>query len=310
MLFGLRLPTSFSPEKDIPSLEGKVILVTGGSDGLGKQSVLELARHRPALIWIAVRNLDKAKAAVEEIKQDVPDASIKLLHLDLSSLDSVDKAARVFKEQADRLDVLLLNAGTMSFGEGVTADGYEVHFGVNHVGHALLTKLLLPVLLRTAESGADVRVVLLSSTAYLVAPYGGIKYNTVKGPAENLWMMQRYGQSKLAVKLFAWQLAKLYPQLTVASVSPGLVKTNIVEEDNAIPCILRPGKAFLRATMMSTVENGARNQLWASVSKDVQSGAYYEFVGVPTKLREGAQDMWAAELWRWTEKELERYNLH
>src|SRR5262245_60500450 len=107
--------TAFNPERDIPSLEGQVILVTGGNIGLGKQCILEYARHNPAQVWLAARNLDKAKAAVDEIQQQLPNpAPIKLVELDLSSIESVKKAASAFLAEAERLDILMLNAGIMA----------------------------------------------------------------------------------------------------------------------------------------------------------------------------------------------------
>ena len=97
---------SFTPTSDIPPLEGKVILVTGGNSGLGKQSILEFARHRPLQIWLAARSADKAKTAIDDIKKEVPDANITPLDLDLTSLESVKNAAKVFREKSDRLDIL------------------------------------------------------------------------------------------------------------------------------------------------------------------------------------------------------------
>lgn len=166
---------SFEPQKDVPSLQGKVILVTGGNIGLGKQAILEYAQHGPRQIWLAARNLDKAKAAADEIQSQAPDAPIKLLRLDLESFESVNEAAKTFAAESDRLDILMLNAGIMASTPGLTEQGYAIQFGTNHMGHALLTKLLLPVLDKTAKSGtdADVRVVSLSSTAHRMLPKGG-----------------------------------------------------------------------------------------------------------------------------------------
>ena len=97
---------SFTAKTDIPSLEGKVILVTGGNSGLGKQSILEFARHGPAQIWLAARSAGKAKAAIDDIKKEIPDANITPLDIDLTSLESVKNAAKVFREKSDRLDLL------------------------------------------------------------------------------------------------------------------------------------------------------------------------------------------------------------
>ena len=112
------------------------------------QSILDLARHGPAEIWMGARNLDKAREAADNIKKQIPDAPpIKLLKIDLESLDSVKQAAKTFLAQATRLDILMLNAGIMATPPGQTADGYEIQWATNYLGHALLAKLLLPNLL-------------------------------------------------------------------------------------------------------------------------------------------------------------------
>ncbi|KMQ81380.1 short-chain dehydrogenase reductase, partial [Lasius niger] len=102
MFFGGKT-VSFAPEKDIPSLQGKVILVSGGNIGLGKQCILEYSRHSPRQIWLGARSLDKAKAAVDEIQNQVGDAPIKLLQMDLSSFESIKQAAKTLIAESDRL---------------------------------------------------------------------------------------------------------------------------------------------------------------------------------------------------------------
>ena len=133
---------SFSPEKDIPSLAGKIIVVTGGNSGLGKESILQLGKHTPKKIIMAARSEKKARAAIKEIEAEVPGINLSFLSLDLSSFDSIKKAAVSVLERFDRLDVLLNNAGLMGLPPSLTEDGYEMHFGSNHMGPALFTKLL------------------------------------------------------------------------------------------------------------------------------------------------------------------------
>lgn len=190
MVFGCK-SVPFDPEKDIPPLNGKVILVTGGNIGLGKQCVLEYARHRPALIWLAARNVDKAQAAVDEIRQQVPNTPpIKVLSMDLLSLDSVVQAARTVITESDCLDILMLNAGVMAAPPGLTQNGYELQFGTNYLGHALLVKLLLPLLERTVGSDRDtsgppqdVRIVEVSSHALIYARKVGVLFDLLRKPA-------------------------------------------------------------------------------------------------------------------------------
>ncbi|KAM0546776.1 hypothetical protein ACHAPJ_010705 [Fusarium lateritium] len=304
MFFGQQ-SIPFKAEKDIPSLAGKVILVTGGNAGLGKQCVLEYAKHNPREIWIASRNTQKARATADEIAQKVPNVCLKCLELDLGSFDSVKKAAATFNEESDRLNILMLNAGVMAVPPTLTKSGYEIEFGTNHMGHALFTKLLLPTLLNTSSSGGEVRIVSMTSSASKQAPK--INYTMVKTPAEGLGGFGRYSQSKLANVLWARQLAKAYPQFTVASIHPGLVQTDLMDQAADAPAILRGLRGFAKL-LASSVEQGARNQLWGSVSKDVKSGEYYEPVGIGGKQSENGKDEVEAEkLWNWTEKELQSY---
>lgn len=298
----------FQPEKDIPSLKGKVILVTGGNIGLGKQSILEYAKHEPALIWLGARNAKKALAAVEEIKQQVANPPpIQILDIDLSSLASVVKAARRVTAESDRLDILMLNAGIMATAPGLTADGYELQFGTNYVSHALLTKLLLPLLEKTAAlPDADVRIVALSSRGHNFAPSEGIQFDSLKTDSDSLGALGRYGQSKLAAILWARQMAAQYPKLTVTSVHPGVVRTNLIAGATGLGVLRAVGKVV--NLLFTSVEVGAKTQLWASVAQDVKSGEYYEPIGVAGSGSEKAKDGKLAErLWEWTEKELDGY---
>lgn len=189
---------------------------------------------------------------------------------------------------------------------GFTKEGYELQFGTNHVGHALLTKLLTPTLLRTAERpSADVRVVVLSSAANETHPVGGLQFDKLKSACEDMPVFRRYSQSKLANVLFARELARHYPQLTVSSVHPGAVSTNLggpLAERFPWLQIINP----IANLVLASPEKGVRNQLWASVSKDVVSGELYYPVGIPGRGAVLARDDdLARRLWEWTEKELQ-----
>jgi NAD(P)-dependent dehydrogenase (short-subunit alcohol dehydrogenase family) len=300
----------FRPERDIPSLEGKVILVTGGNIGLGKQSVLEYAKHNPALIWLAARSPSKAQAALDEIQAQLPiSANIKILDMDLASIESVKHAASTVLAESARLDILMLNAGIMAAPPGLTKDGYELQFGTNYLGHALLAKLLVPLMEKTAAIlGMDVRIVMVSSYGHKYTPKPeGIRYETIRTDAESLGPYERYGQSKLAMILWAKQASKVYSRFTVASVHPGVVKTNLMNNATGSPFWIRMlGK--IANHIVTPVDQGVRNQLWASVGKEVKSGEYYEPVGiggVATNL--GKDEDLARGLWEWTENELKEH---
>lgn len=302
---------SFKSDKDIPSLEGKVILVTGGNVGLGKQCILEYARHNPAQIWLGARNLTKARAAADEITQQIANPPlITLLEIDLSSLASVAAAAQRVTTESSRLDILMLNAGGMGSPAGVTEDGYEVHFATNYISHALLAKLLLPLLEKTAkEPNTDVRVISLSSHGHNYAPKnaGGIDFTTLKSDGNSFGPLTLYSQSKLATILWTKQMAKLYPRLTFASIHPGLVRSNFLRGNSWFVLVMRVF-AMLPTGVVVDLKDGVRNQLWASVADGVSSGEYYEPVGIGgTESKEAKDEKLMERMWEWTQEELGGY---
>ncbi|KAF2844068.1 NAD(P)-binding protein [Plenodomus tracheiphilus IPT5] len=298
---------SFSPDKDIVDLSGKVILVTGGNAGLGFESVLQLTKHNPQTIIMASRSQDKAEAAMKEIQITVPKANIKFLQIDISSFASIKKAAALVIEQFDRLDILLNNAGFVAASTGLTEDGYELHFGTNHMGPALLTRLLLPLLDKTSKlPDSDVRVVQLASEARQIAPKGGILFDQLKTPCEKIAGRALYGQSKLANIYFIKALATRYSSIKCVSLHPGAVKTNIMESTvkkySYIAWLLR----IIINLVTVDVHTGALGQLWASAGRasEIKSGAYY----IPLKKEITTSELvnnteLAEKLWNWTEKE-------
>lgn len=198
VLFGSRndAPRSaagFDPAKDIPSLAGKVIMITGAAGFLGRQTAIELARYgRPARIYVAdlPRDEEAKKAVANEIIHGAygdheeaaqPRTEIRFVDLDLASLESVRDCAANFIAQEGQLDILFLNAGIIRVSPATTMEGYEAHFGINYLGHALLARLLTPLLRHTADRpGADVRVVVVSSEGHLMAPKNGVDFDSVK----------------------------------------------------------------------------------------------------------------------------------
>ena len=142
-------------------MRGKVCIVTGGNTGIGKATVEGLAKLGATVI-MACRDQEKGRAALEEIKTKTGSTELHLLPLDLASLQSVREFAKTFAERFDRLDVLVENAGVSTGKRQVTADGFEMDFGVNHLGHFLLTELLLPRL----EASAPSRIIVLSSSVH------------------------------------------------------------------------------------------------------------------------------------------------
>jgi len=288
------------------SVEHAMLISISGNTGLGKETVLQLAKHNPSEIYLAARTPSKAEAAIAEIKAVVPSANIKFLNLDLTSFVSIADAARQFTSRSQRLDVLVNNAGVMALPPGTTKDGYEIQFGTNHVGHALLTKLLMPTLTATAKQpGSDVRIINLSSEGHNFAPSGGVTWDKANMDALGPW--GRYGNSKLANILFARELSAKYPTITSVSVHPGLIATDLYGPNKASNAFSRYGLALLQPLIFSSIEQGTRNQLWAATAPmdQLKTGAYYKPVGNLSSGSGYAQDGKMAEnLWEWTEKEL------
>jgi NAD(P)-dependent dehydrogenase (short-subunit alcohol dehydrogenase family) len=322
----------FDPSHDIGSLEGKVILVTGGTylsylpptthtdntstgnAGLGKQTVTYLASHSPARIYLAARTPSKATSAIADIQTAVPNAcEIIHLPLDLTSFSSIASAADTFKSRESRLDILINNAGIMASPYSTTKEGYEIQLGTNHMGHALLTRLLLPTLLETSKQpGADVRIVMLSSMGHHLTPASGIEFN--QSALENISTWRRYGASKLANLLYTRSLAEHHPSITCVSLHPGVILTDLFNNMRSNP--------FMRVGMWlygligrvlpghySSAVGGALNQTWAATvrKEELVNGGFYKPVGVLNGGSKWAKDEGLKKkLWEWTEAELEK----
>lgn len=302
---------NFDPDKDIAPLTGKVIVVTGGNSGCGKETVLQLAKHSPGRIYLAARSKAKYDDAMASITAAVPNASdvVKFLELDLASLASVKKASETVLEENDRLDILVNNAGIMAVPHGLTKDGFEVQFGTNHVGHALLTRQLLPLIQKTSkEPSADVRIINLSSVGHTMAPSEGIRFDRVRTPMKELYPLRLYGSSKLANVLYARELARRYPDILSVSVHPGRVETNLgstLREDGGLLYRFTQVSDFLIKPL--SVEAGALNQIWAATWKrsDIVNGAYYVPAGKENQGSKLSHDEKLREkLWTWTEEQL------
>ncbi|KAK9455948.1 short-chain dehydrogenase reductase family [Dipodascopsis uninucleata] len=290
-------------------VKDKTVLITGGTNGLGAAVLSRLGSKN---VYFTGRSAIKAEGVIEEIKKEIPDITLTFIEMDLADLKSVEAAAKTFLSMSSRLDTLVCNAGVMSVPAGLTKDGYEIVFGTNHLGHALLIKLLLPTLLQTAgEPNSDVRIVLLSSVGYLLHPLKGIDFDSIRTKQESLigGTYLRYGQSKLANILYGQELAQKYPTIKTVSIHPGVIETGLGANLSFF------NKAFAYVTsnhMMISMDEGIENHIWASTAprESLESGKFYEPVGKPGRMTRGATDRELAEkLWNWTQEELKSYNL-
>ncbi|KAI1617734.1 short-chain dehydrogenase/reductase [Exophiala viscosa] len=301
------ITSSFNPSKDIPDLSGKVILVTGGNNGLGKETILQLAKHNPHKIFMASRTESKARDAIASIKSQISqDVDIEYLQLDLASLPSIKKAADQVTTRTDRLDILVLNAGIMAVPSAKTAAGQEIQLGTNHVGHFLLTKLLLPTLDHTAKKNSpDVRIISLSSAAWQMAPNIDTIVSTEKLLAQKPWTC--YGASKAANVMFAAELARRYPQFTSVSLHPGMIKTDLYTPNLEVNPLVRYGSLLMGGLIFQTIEAGALNQLWLAAGarkEEIKNGQFYTPVGKVNNNKWATDAKDGKRLWEWTEQEL------
>jgi retinol dehydrogenase 12 len=245
---------------------GRTFLITGGNTGIGLTTAIALARDG-GQVYIACRSAVAGEAARARIKSESGSADVWLLPLDLASLASVRDCAAAFLARDEPLHVLVNNAG-VGGQRGLTADGFEQHFGVNHLGHFALTQLLLG---RLADSGPGARIVNVSSEAHYNAP--GIDFAAVRRPTATFTGMREYAVSKLCNVLFTQELARRLSESSVRcyALHPGVVASDIFRR---VPRLARP---FITRRML-TVEQGAVTPVYCAASPAVaaDSGLFYD----------------------------------
>lgn len=215
----------------------KVILTTGvTAGGIGAAFVLALAQHAPRLLILAGRNTTACEETARAVETQVPGTKTRILKLDLGSFDQVRQSAAEVLSYSDHIDVLVNNAGVMATPFGLTTDGIESQFAINHLGHFLFTNLIMEKLL-AAPVGA--RVVCVSSSGYRHGPVRFQDWNFDGGKTYDMW--RAYGQSKTANMLFAVSLAsKLGSRgITALSLNPGLIFTPLMRhlDEEGIPSL-------------------------------------------------------------------------
>jgi len=260
-------------ESDIPDQTGRITLVTGANGGLGLETARALAT-KGAHVIMAARNQDKAREAEAGIRAVSPDASVEVRPLDLGSLSSVHELAQSVIADSDHLDLLVNNAGVMGIPEHKTADGFEMQFGVNHLGHYSLTALLLPLLVHSRGS----RVVTVTSTARHFGRPVDPDNPHLRGNYDE-W--RAYGQSKLANLHFAVGIETRFRAAGAETSSlvahPGLSTTDL--QPNSVRATGGGGSQrfweWLAAKTGMTPAKGALPQLRAATDPDAHGGALY-----------------------------------
>jgi len=267
----------------VPDLSGKIALVTGGNTGIGYTTCLELLRHNVKL-YMGARSENRAQEAIQKLRNQVPNAQIEWLPLDLADLKSVEEAASIFKKKESRLHLLINNAGIMATPYETNKDGIEIQFATNYIGHFYLTHLLLPTLSLTAKDSLahEVRVVNISSKGHQYPPSGGINFDDLNNSGRSfLKPWARYGQSKLANILHAKYLHRNYNNrgIDFISLHPGLIidtelARGLLSYSYVYTLILWFARYFF-SFFYITPEQGALTTLFAATSSKAESGKYY-----------------------------------
>ena len=279
-----------SPMPPPGPLSGRVALLTGANTGIGRVTACALA-SQGAHLFITCRNDATATAALAQIRSASGNTQVEALRLDLGDFDSVRACAQAFLDRDLPLHLLINNAGVAG-SRGLTASGFELAFGVNHMGHFLLTRLLLERIKATSPA----RIVTVASRAHYRA--SGLDWSALRQPTRSRTGMTEYRNSKLANVLFSAELGRRLADTGVSTYAlhPGVVATDVWR---SVPW---PIRALMKLRMIST-EEGARTTLHCATAAALggKTGQYYSRCQPRTPSDMGRDTALAAELWRRSE---------
>uniref|UniRef100_A0A5B6Z121 Short-chain dehydrogenase TIC 32 n=1 Tax=Davidia involucrata TaxID=16924 RepID=A0A5B6Z121_DAVIN len=303
-IFGRKGPSGFSAcstaEEVTKGIDGTGLtaIVTGASSGIGTETTRVLALHGVRVV-MAVRNTDTGRKAKEAILKEIPNAKIDVMELDLSSMASVRRFASEYNSSGLPLNLLINNAGVMAPPFMLSQDNIELQFATNHLGHFLLTKLLLETMKNTArESHKEGRIVNVSSEGHRFVYREGIRFDKINDES-SYTSIYAYGQSKLANILHANELSRRLKEegveITANSLHPGAIATNLMRHHSLIDGIVKMfGKYVLK-----NVPQGAATTCYVALHPQVKgvSGEYFldSNVSKPTSLAKDAE--LAKKLW-------------
>jgi NAD(P)-dependent dehydrogenase (short-subunit alcohol dehydrogenase family) len=255
----------------MPGQTGRTILVTGANSGLGLRSAEALA-SRGARVLMGCRNQEKAAVALEAVKRVATDASPDIVALDLADLDNVRACAMRLRSELDQLDVLMNNAGVMGIPQQRSKQGFEMQFGINHLGHFALTGLVLPVLRRARAP----RVVTVSSNGHRL---GRIAFDDLNWERRKYSRWQPYTQSKLANLLFTSELQRRAvaagSDLLAVAAHPGYAATNLTSGPAAENSLYAWGAEISDRLFGQPDRMGALPQLYAATMPDVGANDFW-----------------------------------
>lgn len=299
---------SFDPEIDVPNLSGKTILVTGGTAGLGKETLYLLAPHGPSRLLFTGQNGQAADTIISEFNTIYPEVEIQFYPCDHTSLSTIVSAATSILTTALTLDIIICNAGAMPSTPSVTPDGFESNFSTNYLSHWLLVQHLLPSLHRSSDS----RIILISSDmARTLVPPEGISFSSLKTPMDGYYLFgpwRRHAMSKLALALMARSLSRRHEDILSVSLHPGIAMTTGLQKEIGWPAWMLAWLTTLSAA--GDVRQAAGHGVWAAVAprEHLESGRYYRPIGErDAKIGLTEDDELAEKLWAWTETELNHW---
>ncbi|XP_061570021.1 retinol dehydrogenase 12, like [Cololabis saira] len=269
-------------------LDGKTVVITGANTGIGKEAAMDLAK-RGARIIIACRDMEKAEVALKEIIDSSLSDNVVCMKLDLADTKSIREFAEAIIKNEPKLNILINNAGVMVCPFGKTADGFEMQIGVNHMGHFLLTSLLLDLIKRSAPA----RIINVSSMAHA---WGSINLEDINSE-KSYNKSKAYAQSKLANVLFTRSLAKRLEgsDVTTYSLHPGVVQTDLWRHLSLFEqFFMKIASPFTKNSVQ-----GAQTTIYCAVepSLEKESGGYYSDCALSNCSAAGKDDDLAQKLW-------------
>lgn len=273
-------------------LDGKTVVITGGNTGIGRETAVDVAQ-RGARTIIACRSKERGESALESIKQESGSQDVYLRILDLASQASVRNFASDYIAEEPQLDILINNAGIMMCPYSKTEDGIEMQFGTNHIGHFLLTMLLLDKI----KSSAPARIVNVSSLAHKDGTINFEDINSEKSYSE----IKAYRQSKLANVLFTRSLHERLAgsEVTTYSLHPGVIKTELSRHvSDKHPIVFKTAGAMF-GWMMKNPKQGAQTNVYCAVQEGIEplSGRYFSDCAEKQTSKEGRDMAVAEQLW-------------
>ncbi|ODV77875.1 short-chain alcohol dehydrogenase [Suhomyces tanzawaensis NRRL Y-17324] len=313
LFHGIWAPKPTFTEKDYPPFDGKVVIITGGSSGAGYETAKSLAGSTNAKIYIFSRNEAKTLAAIKKLKEEVAkeykkkSTDVSFVQIDFNDLSTIKPAVEKFLSLENRLDIIIHNAGYMLKELGqTTAQGHELHWGINALGPHLLQKLLDPILIKTSKTNkkGESRIVWVASSSQFWAPKGGINWDDVDNK-DSTDPILLYAQSKSfnIIQSITWP--KKHPEATnviSSSLCPGLLKSDLHRDSGLFVKILSK-------LLFYNQRYGAYTELYAAFSPDITNGTHSIAFGVPGTIREDIKSDTANhdKAWKFLEENVKEF---